>query len=314
MEPIAIISAYLLDLIMGDPRWFPHPVRGIGRLITFLERKLRTDRKTYLLRIKGVALAIIVVGVCAFSTYTLLYSLKRITPVLEIAVWILLGYTSLACGDLFSHAKAILKKLENKDMEEARKKLSLIVGRDTSNLSEGKIITATIESIAESSNDGIIAPLFYLILGGPVLALSYKAINTLDSMVGHRDEKYRDFGWFSARLDDVANFIPARITGILIATSSLLLGYGFQNSFKMMHRDGQKHPSPNSGISEAAMAGALGVQLGGPSKYGGKLLVKPYIGEEKNSVQPVLINKALNVTFLASTIMVIIGAFLKWVI
>lgn len=259
-------------------------------------------------------MAVIVAGACTFSAYALLHSLKRINPVLETAAWIMLGYTSLACGDLFSHVRHILQRLKNKDMEGARKKLSLIVGRDTNDLSEEKIITATIESIAENTNDGIIAPLFYLVLGGPALALGYKAINTLDSMVGYKNERYRYFGWFSAKLDDAANFIPARITGILIAASSFLLGYGFRNSFRIMHRDGQKHLSPNSGIPEAAMAGALGVQLGGPSRYAGKLSAKPYIGEGRNAIQLSLINKARNLTFLAATIMAAIGAWLRWLI
>jgi adenosylcobinamide-phosphate synthase len=312
MESIAIISAYLLDLIMGDPRWFPHPVKGMGRLIVFLEQRLRKGQE--ILRIKGALAAVIVVGTCTFSVYVLLYFLKRVNPSFEIVAWILLGYTSLACGDLFCHARHILERLENKDIEGARKKLSLIVGRDTNDLSVEKIITATIESIAENTNDGIIAPLFYLVLGGPVLAIGYKAINTLDSMIGYKNERYRYFGWFSAKLDDIVNFIPARITGMLITVSSFFLGYGFRNSFDMVRRDGHKHISPNSGISEAAMAGALGIRLGGPSRYGGRLLAKPYIGEEKNTIQPVLINKALNVTFLASAIMVIIGACLRWAI
>lgn len=312
MESIAIISAYLLDLIMGDPRWFPHPVKGMGKLITFLEKKLRSGRKNYILRIKGAILTIIVVGGAAFSTYMLLYFAGRINYVLRIIVWIILGYASLAIKDLFLHVRPILENIKKGDIEGARQRLSFIVGRDTKDLPKEKIVVATIESIAESTNDGIIAPLFYLILGGPILALSYKAINTLDSMVGHRNEKYKDFGWFSARLDDVANFIPARVTGILIVVSSFLLRYGFRDSFKVMHRDGQKHISPNSGISEAAMAGVLGIKLGGSSRYEGKLLAKPYIGEEKNTIQPALINKALNVIFLATTIMVIIGACLRW--
>jgi adenosylcobinamide-phosphate synthase len=314
MEPLSIFLAYFLDWIFGDPRWFPQPVKGMGRLIVFLERRLRIGHSRFILRIKGGLLVIVVAGGSAFVTWMLLNSLRRVSPVLETIAWILLGYTCLAARDLFSHVRDILEEIRGNDIEGARRKLSLIVGRDTGNLSEGKIITATVESIAESTNDGIIAPLFYLILGGPVLAIAYKAVNTLDSMVGHKNEKYKDFGWFSARLDDVANFIPARISGFLISLSSFILGKGFKDPYRIMLRDGKKHPSPNSGISEAAMAGALGVRLGGPCTYEGRLCVKSYIGEEKKSIQPRLINDALAITFICSILMVSIGALLKWII
>jgi len=314
MESIAIISAYLLDLIMGDPRWLPHPVKGMGKLVTFLEKKLRNGQKKYILRIKGIILSVIVIGGSSFIAWLLLDYSEKINPLFGGAVWILLGYFSLALKDLFSHAKAILKELKDRNIEEARQKLSLIVGRDTGGLSEGEIITATIESIAENTCDGVIAPLFYLLLGGPVLTIAYKAINTLDSMVGYKSEKYKDFGWFSARLDDVANFIPARITGILISISAFIIGKGFISSFKTMLQDGRKHPSPNSGISEAAMAGALGVCLGGSSTYQGRIIPRPYLGKNRVVKSPLLINKALKIGLITSLLMVVTGAVLKWVL
>ncbi|PIW87974.1 MAG: cobalamin biosynthesis protein CobD, partial [Nitrospirae bacterium CG_4_8_14_3_um_filter_41_47] len=162
------------------------------------------------------------------------------------------GYTTISVKDLQIKARAIYKELKEGDIFKARKELSRIVGRDIQDLSEDEIKRATIESIAESTNDGIVAPLFYLILGGPVLAITYKAINTLDSMVGYKNDRYIHFGWFSARVDDVANFIPARIAGMLIVISSFLLRKNFKDSFKTMLRDSKKHSSPNSGISEAA--------------------------------------------------------------
>ena len=177
-----------------------------------------------------------------------------------------------------------------------------------------KMVEATIESIAENTNDGIVAPLFYLILGGPVLAIAYKAINTLDSMIGYKNEKYIHFGWFSAKLDDAASYIPARISGFLIAICCLFLGKNFRDAFKIMFRDGKKHPSPNSGISEAAMAGALGVRLGGPSTYKGRVSEKPYLGEEKKPTKPTLIKDALVISFTSSLIMLMLGVFLKWAI
>jgi len=314
VEPIGISLSYLLDLIIGDPYWFPHPVKGMGRFITFWEKKLRKGKKGHILRIKGVILTAIVVGVSVFSAYILLYFAGEINYILKIIVWIILGYTSLAVKDLFLHVRPILESIKNKDIEDTRKRLSLIVGRDTQDLSKEEIITACVESIAENTNDGIIAPLFYLILGGPVLAIGYKAINTLDSMVGYKNERYKDFGWFSARLDDLANFIPARITGMLIVMSSFLLRYNFKDSFRIMCRNGSRHLSANSGVSEAAMAGALSIRVGGPSKYKGELVIKPYIGEKKYFIQPALINKALNVMFLSSVLMVVIGVILRWLI
>jgi len=313
MVSLAIIFAYILDLVFGDPRWLLHPVRIMGRLITLLERILRRGGREYL-RIKGVVLAIIVVGGCAFVAYALLALLKRINSLLEVIAWIFLAYTSLAARDLFYHARNILKEIKDQDMEAARRKLSLIVGRDTKDLSQEKIVAATIESIAENTNDGIVAPLFYLILGGPVLAIAYKAVNTLDSMVGYKNEKYLYFGWFSAKLDDIANFLPARITGILLSISSFIAGKGFRSAFRIMLRDGRKHPSPNSGISEAAMAGALGIRLGGPYAYQGEISHKPYLGEDKMPIKPLLINEALKISFITSLLMVSAGVILRWVI
>ena len=314
MEPLAIVSAYLLDLALGDPRWLPHPVRGIGKLITFLEKGLRTGQKKYILRLQGILLTIIVVGGCTFGAWAILNSLKRINSVLEIIIWIFLAYTSLAIKDLFIHAKKVLEKVEDNDIEEARRKLSFIVGRDTKRLSRKEIIAATIESIAENANDGIIAPLFYLILGGPTLAIAYKAVNTLDSMVGYRNERYIDFGWFPAKLDDVVNFVPARIAGFLIVISSFILSKDFGSSFRTMFRDGRKHSSPNSGVPEAAMAGALGIRLGGLSIYGGRVCARPFIGESKNCLQPQAVDEALRIAFVSSFLIIAGGLVLKWVI
>ncbi len=314
MESLSIFLAYFLDLVFGDPRWFPHPVKGIGRLIVFLERRLRIGHSKFILRIKGGLLAIIVAGGCAFIAWIILNSLRRVNPVLETIAWILLGYTCLAVRDMFSHAKDILREIRKNDMQGARRKLSLIVGRDTGNLPEEKIIVATVESVAENTNDGIIAPLFYLVLGGPVLAIAYKAVNTLDSMLGYKNEKYLYFGWAAARLDDVANFIPARISGLLIAASSFIAGKDSKSSFLTLLCDGNKHSSPNSGWPEAAMAGALGIRMGGPLFYSGKLYNRTYIGEEKRQVEPCFLSDALVIMLISSVLMVAIGALFRWVI
>lgn len=314
MESLNIALAYFLDLGLGDPRWLPHPVKIMGRLITFLEEKLRSGQQAEILRIRGTALTLIVVGASAFSAYLVLASMRKINPVAGSVTWVFLAYTCLATKDLLVHARAISREIKAGNIFAARKKLSRIVGRDTELMSENEIIKATVESVAENTNDGIIAPLFYLILGGPVLGIAYKAVNTLDSMLGHKDEKYMHFGWFSAWLDDIANFIPARISGLLIVVSSFISGKNSKNSLKVMRKDGNKHPSPNSGYPEAAMAGALGIRLGGPSTYEGWLCIKPYIGEDKGSMQLSLIEDALTLAFISSILMLSVGVGLRWII
>ncbi len=311
---VLIVSSYIADLIFGDPQWLPHPVRGTGKVIEWLDRMLNKKDTLWMGRLKGIILAFIVIGISGFLAYLFITTAGKLHPLVGNLAWVYLGYTALSVKDLFLKSKAVLEKIEANSLAEARIKLSQIVGRDTQNLSEDKIVKAAIESIAESTNDGIVAPLFYLILGGPVLAIIYKAINTLDSMVGYKNERYIHFGWFSAKLDDIANFLPARISGLLIPASSFILRKNFRDSFKIMLRDGRKHPSPNSGISEAAMAGALGIRLGGPSTYHGELQDKPYIGEDKVARRSLLINEALGISFVASLLMILIGVLVKWAI
>ncbi|MFH1859564.1 MAG: adenosylcobinamide-phosphate synthase CbiB [bacterium] len=311
-----IIFSYIADLIFGDPEWFPHPVRGMGRLINLLDSKLRgkglpCKSGWWVERVKGGILVLLVVGISISFAYLFLELATRLHPLLWNLVWVYLGYTTLSIKDLRVKAKDILQALEQDSLPCARENLSKIVGRDTRDLPKEGIITATIESVAESTNDGIIAPLFYLILGGPVLAIAYKSINTLDSMVGYKDENYLHFGWFSAKLDDVANFIPARISGFLIVIVGVIMKKGFRYSFKTMLRDGRKHRSSNSGISEAAMAGALGIRLGGDCFYQGRLYEKPFIGEAKHGVTPGMINEALTISLISSLLMLMIIVFIS---
>lgn len=313
-----LISCYIADLLFGDPEGFAHPVRGVGRLINFLDDRLRGNGGQRKERMKGVILTLSVVGISACFAYLFIELSRKLNPFLGNLAWVYLGYCSLSVRDLRVKAKAILKEVEKDSIVEARRQLSKIVGRDTRDLSKEKITAATIESIAESTNDGIVAPLIYLILGGPVLAFAYKSINTLDSMVGYRNEEYLHFGWFAAKVDDIANFIPARICGLLISISSVIARgetplVSLRSALKMMLRDGKKHPSPNSGVSIAAMAGALGIRLGGPSTYQGKLLEKPYLGKDRRPARPSLINEALAMSFATSLLMVSLGVLLKWV-
>lgn len=308
-EMMIFAMAYILDMLIGDPHWLPHPVRIIGWGIERVERLLRgtEDRKLNrdnfptlekggrggFERLAGTFLVIIIVG----ATYVFFYLINKLfltsnfsplTSYLSFAVLIYLTSTTLATNDLIKSGKAVIDAVNSGDKEGARKKLSLIVGRDTKELDDKGILKAVIETLAENAADGIIAPMFYFAIGGLPLAMAYKAVNTLDSMVGYRNEKYKNFGWASAKLDDIVNFIPARITGMLIVLATLILKMSVAAghlSLRTMLRDGRKHLSPNSGIPEAAMSGALGVRLGGPSFYAGMLVEKPYIGEEKLGVE-----------------------------
>ncbi len=288
---ILLLLAFLLDLCIGDPLWLPHPVRTIGWLISRVEGYLRVlvkDRSGIAEKAAGISLVIIVVSLVYAMTYVIdsfsrsLHS-PAITAVIMLFIMVFLTGTTLAAKELIDSARDIINALNKGDISNARIKLGKIVGRDTHSLDEKNILKATIESLAENASDGIIAPVFYFAVGGLPLAMTYKAINTMDSMLGYKNEKYMDFGWAAAKLDDIANFVPARITGLLIAlTSSVVLRSlsTVHSSLKIMFRDGRNHPSPNSGVPEAAIAGALGVRLGGPSKYKGILVKKPYIGEE----------------------------------
>jgi adenosylcobinamide-phosphate synthase len=306
-------TAYCLDLIFGDPPYFPHPVRAIGTLITVLDARLRGKGRKWKERIKGVIFSCMIVGVATGTIYFFIEYTIRVNPFLGTLTWIYLSYTALATKGLWKEAESVLKELQKNALVNARRQLSKIVGRDTHNLNREQIITATIESIAENTNDGIIAPLFYLILGGPVLAYTYKAINTLDSMVGYRNEKYLHFGWFSAKLDDFVNYIPARCCALLMVLSAALLKLDYQGALKILFRDGRKHCSPNSGISEAVVAGALGLCLGGVSWYQGEANHKPYIGEPRQRPHLSCIDKALHLSLVSSLLMFSLGIFWIWI-
>lgn len=314
---MVLIFAYSLDLAIGDPAWLPHPVRIIGRAIGKAESSLRFLLKLYAKKIQrlserigGILLVIIIAG----STYlvmfladkglqTLIGSENTILRIIGAVLLVYLISTTLATKELTDSARKIIAPLRGGDIIEAREKLSCIVGRDTGSLDDKGIFRATIESLAENASDGIIAPLFYFVIGGLPLAMTYKAVNTMDSMVGYKDDRYRYFGWAAARLDDLANYIPARLTGLLIVISSSIVCrslYTFRYSLKTMLRDGRRHSSPNSGIPEAALAGALNVRLGGPSSYNGILVDKPFIGDNGCSDYLSASGKAINIIKIAS--------------
>ncbi len=273
---LAVTAGFVLDIIFGDPYWLPHPVRFIGWLISKTEKHIRKSKK---LRRGAVWLlafvSLVTTGIC----FGLLFGLSRLG-----AVWLFIGmtyfsYTALGTTCLAKEAKKVGQAL-GESLESGRKRLSYIVGRDTARLNEQEIIKATVETVAENTTDGSVSVLFYLFLGGPVLAYFFKAVSTLDSMVGYKDERYRDIGWASARFDDVLNYIPARLSGVLMALSAFVCGLDGHNACRILKRDHANHASPNCAWTEAAAAGALGLQLGGTHEYFGKSFEKPAIGDD----------------------------------
>ncbi len=290
--PILLTLAYALDLAIGDPRQIPHPVRIIGRAIEVMEKYLRNifkgdkgEKRAGVILVAAIVSITFLVSLIIEKTLLAHWS-STFSRYLTSIIYICFVSTTLATHELIRSAGSVIDSLMNKNIQDARAGLSLIVGRETKSLDQKEISMATIETLAENAADGIIAPIFYFAIGGLPLAMTYKAVNTMDSMVGYKNDRYRNFGLAAAKLDDIANYIPARITGLLIVVSDTILSVINKKrlkgpgAFKTMLRDGRNHSSPNSGIPEAAMAGALGVRLGGPSTYEGTVVEKPYIGDE----------------------------------
>lgn len=293
-----ITIAFIADLLLGDPKGYPHPVRGIARLAYGMERLSRKFLSN--LKLAGIITTIAVAGISFLIVALITQGLNYIHPWLGLAASIFFIYTSLSVRSLFDESQPVLQYLKEADLVKARASLSNIVGRDTINLKENEIVRATVETVAESTVDGIIAPLFFAVLGGAPLAIAYKAINTMDSLFGYKNEAYRDFGWASARLDDLANWLPARLALPVIALGAEVCGLSGKNSLAIAIRDGSKHPSPNSGFPEAAMAGALGVRLGGTSSYSGELNQKPFIGDDLRELKFSDITHSHKIMFTAS--------------
>jgi adenosylcobinamide-phosphate synthase len=282
MEPGKFAAAYALDWCVGDPDWLPHPVRLIGWSIDASERALRRhgSGKRFELAMGGLV-AVGVPVLSALGVYALLNHLRGNHPAIATAAEVWLASTCLSTRNLLDEAAEVMRALESGDLQRARLRLARIVGRDTDELGEAEICRALVETLAESLSDGVIAPLFYLAMGGVPVAMAYKAINTLDSMIGHKDEKHIYFGRVAARVDDVANFVPARISALLLCLAAELIPQtGGVRATQIWLRDGGKHDSPNAGQVEAAMAGLLGVRLGGTNRYAGETIASPHLGGE----------------------------------
>ncbi|MBM7602985.1 adenosylcobinamide-phosphate synthase [Metabacillus crassostreae] len=298
-----ILLAILLDFLIGDPKWIPHPVIIIGKGISILEGVWNkgTNRK-----IKGLFLLISIVGGTYLFVYFVLELLALIHPILSLLFEIYFISSTVAIKGLQQAATDVLKPLKNNDLIKARKKLGYIVGRDTHDLPPPEIVRGTVETVAENTVDGVISPLFWALLGGAPLAMAYRAINTLDSMVGYRNEKFIDFGWASARCDDLANYVPARFTALFMWIFSLFVPKLKRwNALKVTFRDAKKHPSPNGGWPEAMTAGLLGVVLGGENKYEGIVSYRAEMGH---------FYRKLHVWDIRSTVLFMHGAWIVFVL
>ncbi|BBM37185.1 adenosylcobinamide-phosphate synthase CbiB [Pseudoleptotrichia goodfellowii] len=306
---IKIWTAYVLDLIFGDPQNIIHPVQIIGKLISFGEKILLKEKYKFF---AGIILNLTVLSVTYGVNYIIFRSAKNsgIFAIIEIY----LMYTIFSVNSLAREGNRVYRILKEGNIEKARKDLSYLVSRDTGTMDEKMIIRSTMETISENTVDGIVAPMFYMFIGGLPLGMTYKAINTLDSMVGYKNEKYMEFGKFSAKVDDVANFIPARITGIFIIIVSFILHYDYKNSFKIFFRDRKNHSSPNSAHAEASVAGALGVQFGGRVSYFGKETEKPTIGDKIKDFELEDIKKNIKIMYVTSFLSLVIFSLIFGII
>lgn len=294
---IPLLAGFILDLLLGDPRWLPHPIRLFGNLISFGEKRLNQGERK---KLKGAILAILLIFATFMSFGTLLKFLAEYKYLFLVISSVFVFY-GLANRSLIQESIIVIRTLNREGIKAGRNQLSRIVGRDTSNLNENQIRTAVLETLAENLSDGVIAPLFFYAIGGVPAMLAYKMANTLDSMIGYKSERFKNFGWFAAKFDDILNFIPARITAVLM----VLITFNYRG-LKFIFRFGQKHSSPNAGYPEAALAGILNCRFGGPNIYHGKLVEKPFIGENLRGISDRDIYKTCVINFLSTLLFILL--------
>ncbi|MEM6845505.1 MAG: adenosylcobinamide-phosphate synthase CbiB [Bacteroidota bacterium] len=307
IAPIYILlSAFVLDSVLGDPRWMPHLIVLFGNAISVGEKALNKGNHKFM---KGLALVVLLVVAAYVATYLLLVGLQLVHPILADSVAVVILFYCLANRTLIQEGQAVFSVLKTQGLEAGRKRLAWIVGRDTTHLNEQQIRTATLETLSENLSDGVIAPIFYYFVFGVPGAVTYKMINTLDSMIGYKSDRYRAFGKVAARLDDVANFIPARITAFLmLVVSGKLSGLNF------VLREGQQHASPNAGYPEAALAYILDCQFGGPNTYQGILVEKPYIGRNPRIITDQDLKTATYVNWASSILFILLYGIIFFVL
>ena len=312
---IAFVLGFFLDLIVGDPHWLYHPVRIIGALISLLEKiflgdkKKETDTKDKNKKIvAGLFSVIIVLTLTLIICSLLVVGAYFINIYLGLFIEVIMTYFILATKSLKVESMKVHKALEKSTLEDARKAVSMIVGRDTENLNEEGVIKAAVETVAENTSDGVIAPMIFTAIGGPVLGFLYKAVNTMDSMIGYKNDKYLFYGRAAAKLDDIVNFLPARISAYLMIFASYIGGKDFdgKNAKVIFKRDRFNHASPNSAQTESVCAGALNVRLAGDASYFGKVVKKPYIGDDIRSIERDDIKRICRLMYITAFICMII--------
>lgn len=312
LPALPLVLGFILDCIIGDPYNIPHPVKLIGRLIGGLEKLVRQHMKN--LRVGGILLGLTVILLSTAAPLALLLICYRIHVILGIAAETVMCCYMLAAKCLCRESMKVCRAAGSGDTEAARKAVSMIVGRDTAVLDRDGIVRAAVETVAENTSDGVTAPLFYMGLGGAVGAFFYKSVNTMDSMIGYKDEKYADIGRFAAKLDDILNYIPSRLTALLMVISAPLAGLDGGNAFRIWKRDRRNHASPNSAQTESACAGALHLRLAGDAWYFGKLHKKPYIGDDDRPIESCDIRRANRLMYISSVLMLIISAAVRCII
>ena len=313
MSGLAVLGGFVLDAVFGDPAWLPHPVVLMGKCISKLEKALRARfPKTQ----QGELLAGAVLAFCLpvgtfLVTSAVCLLAAKISPWLGLAVQMFWCGQALAAKGLVQESRNVYGELVKPDLPAARKAVSRIVGRDTENLTAEGVTKAAVETVAENASDGVIAPLLYMLLGGAPLALTYKAVNTMDSMVGYKNETYLYFGRAAAKLDDVANYIPSRLAALLWVAAAALTGSDAKGAWRIWRRDRRNHASPNSAQTESACAGALGVQLAGPAYYFGEYYPKPTIGNALRPIEPQDILRADRMMYAASVLALVLGLVIR---
>jgi len=312
LPSLPLVLGFILDCIIGDPYNIPHPIKLIGRLIVALEKLVRKRMRD--LRLGGALLGLTVILLSTLIPLVLMLVCYHFSTVLGIVVETILCCYMLAAKCLCKESMKVCRAAESGDTEAARKAVSMIVGRDTAVLDREGIVRAAVETVAENTSDGVTAPLLYMGLGGAAGAFLYKSVNTMDSMIGYKDEKYADIGRFAAKTDDVLNYIPSRLTAILMVISAPIAGLDGRNAFRIWKRDRRNHASPNSAQTESACAGALHVRLAGDAWYFGKLHKKPYIGDNDRPVEPQDIRRTNRLMYVTSVLMLIISAAARCII
>ena len=310
-QTAAMIIGFIVDIFVGDPIWLPHPVMGIGKWISFFDRRLRRGNSNPKDVPRGALTVVLVILISTIVPALVLFAAWRLHPYVYLAVASVMCWQAVAARQLVRESRKVQRALEKNDLSAARRAVSNIVGRDPDVLDEQGVCRAAVETVAENASDGVVAPIFWMTLFGPVGGFFYKAVNTMDSMLGYKNEKYLYFGRAAAKTDDVVNFIPARLCAVLMIAVSPLVGLDGRNAARIFRRDRFRHASPNSAQTESVCAGALRLRLAGDAVYGGVVHKKEYIGDPLREIEPRDITRAGRLMYAASVLALLLGVLLR---